>query len=88
MVRTLDFHSKNVGSIPASLTNKNMDYIIKDDISGSKDKKPYITGALPTLVEILLRHTNEKNTEITYFLTMDEFDFYRKNIEETAKKNW
>lgn len=48
----------------------------------------YITGALPTLVEILLRHTNETKPEIMYFLTMDEFDFYRKNVEETAKKNW
>ena len=67
---------------------KTIDYIIKDETSDNKDKKAYITGALPTLVEILLRHINKKNTEVMYFLTMEEFDLYRKYIEKTAKPNW
>ena len=47
-----------------------------------------ITGALPTLVEMLLRHINDTYTNNLSFLNIEMFDLFRKYTEKSAIKNW
>ena len=47
-----------------------------------------ITGALPTLIEILLRHRDDKYRNTTSFLNIESFDLFRKYKERSAIKNW
>ena len=47
-----------------------------------------ITGALPTLVEMLIRYKNDTYKNTVSFLNIETFDFFRKYTEQTAIKNW
>jgi len=50
--------------------------------------KAAITGALPTLIEILLRYRNDTHKETMSFLNIESFDLFRKYKEMSAKQNW
>jgi len=54
---------------------------------GSNDQAS-ITGALPTLIEILVRHRNDTHNDTVSFLNIESFDFFRKYKEKSAIKNW
>ena len=47
-----------------------------------------ITGALPTLIEMLVRHRNDTYKKTMSFLNIESFDLYRKYKENSAIKNW
>ena len=78
MVRTLDFHSKNVGSIPASLTIKNTDYIKIKKLKTSKLKKSLISTNYSLNFISLLSPSTVKN--IRLILTTEKFSKKNKKI--------
>jgi len=47
-----------------------------------------ITGALPTLIEMLVRHKNDTHKDTMSFLNIESFDLFRKYKEMSAVKNW
>jgi len=47
-----------------------------------------ITGALPTLIEMLTRHVNDTHKDSISFLNIESFDLFRKYKELSAIKNW
>jgi len=53
-----------------------------------ENDKASVTGALPTLVEMLVRHRNDTNTNNVSFLNVEMFDLFRKYKEKSAIKNW
>jgi len=61
---------------------------IKTFTFSKENDQASITGALPTLVEILVRHRNDTYTNTVSFLNIETFDLFRKYTEKSAIKNW
>jgi hypothetical protein len=61
---------------------------IKTFTFSKENDQAAITGALPTLVEILVRHRNDTYTNTVSFLNIETFDLFRKYTENSAIKNW
>ena len=59
------------------IKNIDMENEIKEIRKDIVEKEPYITAALPTLIEILLRYKNEY--KVGSFLSIDEFYQFSKS---------